>query len=92
MSRTKASPEELAARRQARAEKIKAAREEKKSTLRKEIEALASRIPSHVIQGGVQTVRAWKDALDAATGATELSRVSVDRLTDLRDALQLQVE
>lgn len=92
MPRAKATPEELAERRRVRADKIRAARDAKKGALRREIETLASRIPSHVIQGGVQTVRAWKDSLDAATAGAELSRVSVDRLTNLRDALQLQVE
>jgi hypothetical protein len=92
MAREKMTPEQIAGKRRERAEKIRVAREEAKSALRVEIESLARRIPTHVVQGGVQTVRAWKDALDAATSASELSRVSVERLTGFRDALQLQVE
>lgn len=59
---------------------IKQKREERKREIRDEILRLASQIPPHVRSGGVVVVRTWKDALDAATDAADLSRVSVERL------------
>jgi histidinol dehydrogenase len=79
-------------KRRARAEKKIAEREAAKAALREQITALASRIPEHVRRGGVQTVHAWKAALDKATGCAELSRVSVDRLKSVSDSLRSQVE
>ncbi|MBB5444612.1 MULTISPECIES: hypothetical protein [unclassified Paraburkholderia] len=92
MPRTPMTDEERAAKKQARAEAAKAKRETRKAELRVEIEKLASKLPPHIVQGGVQTVRAWKDSLDAATAKTTLSRVSVDRLSDALDNLRLHVE
>lgn len=92
MPRTKMSDEERAAKLQARAEAKRQQREAKKAELRQQIDALARKIPAHVVTGGVQTVRAWKDALDSATSTADLSRVSVDRLSEVADALRCQVE
>ncbi|WP_296652793.1 hypothetical protein [Paraburkholderia sp.] len=92
MPRTKMSDEARAAKQRARAEKRVAEREAAKAALREQITSLASHIPEHVRQGGVQTVHAWKAALDKATGVAELMRVSVDRLKDVSDLLRSQVE
>ncbi|MFM0151412.1 hypothetical protein [Paraburkholderia sediminicola] len=92
MPRTPMTDEERAAKAHAKADERRQLRDQKKAELRTQIEALASKIPPHVVQGGVQTVRAWKDALDSATSVADLSRVSVDRLSDACEALKCQVE
>ncbi|MBU7436488.1 hypothetical protein [Paraburkholderia fungorum] len=92
MPRTRMTDEERAAKRKARADAVRAKRDERKAELRAEIEALASKIPAHVVQGGVQTVRNWKDALDKATWTADLSRVSVERLAEVAASLKCHVE
>ena len=92
MPRTIMTDEERAAKRRHRAEAIKAKRESQKADLRAEIEKLASKIPPHIVLGGAQTVRAWKDSLDAAIAKTTLERVSVNRLSDALDDLRTHVE
>lgn len=96
MPRTPLTDEERAARRDARLERARAKRAEKaaererlKAVIRGEIAALASVIPPHVREGGVHTVRTWKDALDQATHAAEIFAVSVERLEAARDALKV---
>lgn len=92
MPRTKMTDEERAAKHEAKAQEVKAKREADKAELRQQIEALASKLPPHAVQGGVQVVRGWKDSLDEAIAAAGLGRVSVDRLTDACEALRRSVE
>lgn len=92
MPRSKMTGEERAEKRRARAEKKTAEREAAKAALREQITSLASHIPEHVRLGGVQTVHAWKAALDKATDCAGLSRVSVDRLKAVSDSLRFHVE
>ncbi|WP_124919519.1 hypothetical protein [Burkholderia cepacia] len=77
----------------ARAKRAEAAaeREKIKVGIRTEIAELASVIPPHVREGGVHTVRTWKDALDAATHAAQMHCASIERLESVRDALKVTV-
>lgn len=92
MARTTMTDEERAAKREAKTAAARLKREAAKAELRAEIATLTSKIPPHIVQGGVQTVREWKDSLDAATSTSDLSRVSVDRLRDVLSDLRHKVE
>ncbi|RKE36679.1 hypothetical protein B0G76_2881 [Paraburkholderia sp. BL23I1N1] len=92
MPRTPMTDEERAAKQRARVEAKRAAREARKTELRMQIELRASKIPPHIAQGGVQTVRNWKDALDKATSTADLSRVSVERLDEVLETLKRHTE
>lgn len=98
MGRQKLTDEEREQRREARLEKARKKRAEaakrrelEKAAIRSEIAGLASVIPPHARDGAVNTVRAWKDVLDAATHAAQLHASSVDRLVAARDALKAAV-
>jgi hypothetical protein len=52
MPRTPMTDEERAAKKQARADAVKAKRDARKAELRAEIERLASKLPPHIVQGG----------------------------------------
>jgi hypothetical protein len=92
MPRQKMTDAEREQERRARAEKKIEERESAKAELRDQIVSLASRIPEHIRAGGVETVHAWKAALDKAVDCTQLSRVSVERLKLVCDSLRSQVE
>lgn len=99
MPRKKLTDEERAKRKEAQREKDReryaanrAAEEAQKVEIRDEIALMAGVIPPHVRDGAVQTVRTWKDALDAAVSASDLTRISVERLAAARDALRDQVQ
>ncbi|MDR5771228.1 hypothetical protein QCE81_05365 [Caballeronia sp. LZ002] len=92
MPRKAMTIEQRAAKKAAKAEALKAKREALKCEAQAEIHFLASQIPPHIAQGGVNTVRCWKEALDAATSAAQRPRISVDRLRCSLNELRRHVE